>query len=86
MLIVSLIFVAAFGLRLYDIDEPPVDFHPTRQYHSAIMARGYYFEALGSAPEWKRDLAILNKQKETIIEPPIMELMASFAYRAVGGE
>ncbi len=50
------------------------------------MARGYYFEALESVPEWQRDLAILNKQKETIIEPPILELVASFAYRAIGGE
>lgn len=85
-LIITLLIVAAFGLRLYGIDEPLVDFAPTRQYHSAIIARGYYFEALQTAPEWQRDLAILNKQREGILEPPIMEMAASVAYRISGGE
>ena len=85
-LLVGLLFIAAFGLRLYHIDGPPMDFHPTRQYHSAVMARGYYFEASDSAPEWKRELAILNERREGIIEPPSVEVMAFLAYRAVGGE
>jgi len=86
LLILCLLFVAAFGLRLYLIDQPPVDFAATRQYHSAILARGYYFEALESAPQWKRDIASLNEQRETIVEPPLMELAASYAYHALGGE
>lgn len=40
--IVGFLFVAAFGLRLYQIDEPPMDFVPVRQYHSALLARGFY--------------------------------------------
>ena len=86
LLMVSFLFIIAFGLRLYNINEPPLDFHPTRQYRSALIARGYYFETLEKAPEWKKNLASLNKQGEGILEPPIMELMTSFAYRTLGGE
>jgi hypothetical protein len=86
LLVLVFLFGIALGLRLYNIAEPPSDFHPTRQYRSAIIARGYYYEALRTAPEWKRDLAGLNKQREDSLEPPIMELMASFAYRIYGGE
>src|SRR5918999_1030683 len=86
LLVLVFLFVIALGLRLYNIDEPPSDFHPTRQYRSMIIARGYYYEALKTAPEWKRNLASLNKQREGSLEPPIMELMGSFAYRTFGGE
>jgi len=86
LLIIGFLFVAAFGIRIYRINEPPLDFNPTRQYHSAIIARGYYFETAKSIPEWKRHVAYINKQKEAIMEPPIMERMAFFTYRIAGGE
>src|SRR3712207_1056603 len=85
-LLIGLLSIAALGVRVYHIDDPPMDFHPTRQYHSAVMARGYYYEAADSAPHWKRELAILNGQREGIIEPPIVELAAFLAYRVLGGE
>ena len=87
LLFVGFLFVIALGLRLLYVDQPPLDFHPVRQYHSALVARGYYFEALKTAPEWKRELASLNKQEEGIVEPPIMEILtAYFAYSILGGE
>ncbi len=30
------------GIRLYDLTDPPLDFHPTRQYHSLLLARTLY--------------------------------------------
>src|SRR5215216_2272 len=86
LLALGCLFALALGLRLYSIDQPPLDFHPTRQYRSALIARGYYFEALNTAPAWKKDLANLNKQQQGILEPPIMEVVTSFAYRILGGE
>lgn len=86
LFIISLLCVVAFGVRILHIDEPPGEFQPTRAYHGFIMARAYYYEALESAPEWKREIASLNKQAEYSAEPPILDLTASFAYRILGGE
>lgn len=86
LLTVSILFIAAFGLRVYHINQPPLDFHPIRQYRSAIIAKGYFVETLRSIPDWQREIAIINKDKEGILEPPIMELLASLAYRIVGAE
>jgi hypothetical protein len=38
------IFGAALAIRLYDLTDLPLDFHPTRQLVSAIKARGLYYE------------------------------------------
>jgi hypothetical protein len=86
LLTMSVLFLAALGLRVYHLSQPPLDFHPIRQYRSAIIARGYFFEASKSVPSWQRDVAIINKEKEGILEPPVMELLASVAYRIVGSE
>lgn len=86
LLIIGFLFVMAFGIRAYRINEPPLDFSPARQYRSAIITRGYYFETAKSIPEWKRHVARINKQKEGIIEPPIMERIAFFTYCVAGGE
>lgn len=45
-------------VRLYDLSDPPLDFHPTRQLHSLIMARGMYFETAPGIPAWQRERAV----------------------------
>lgn len=84
--IIGFMFVTALGIRVYHISEPPFDFHSTRQYRSAIISRGYYFEAVKSIPEWRRQVASINKEREGILEPPVMELISSIIYRVIGGE
>jgi len=86
LLIVSILLIVAFGMRAYCINEPPLDFHATRQYRSAIIARGYFFEMSQSIPDWEREVAIVNRNAEGVLEPPIMELFAFFAYRIAGAE
>lgn len=86
LFILSLLFLAAFGIRLFHINDPPLDFHPGRQYHSATHARGYYFESLESIPEWRRHVARINQQIQERLEPPLMEFAAVFAYKILGGE
>ncbi len=78
LLIIGFLFVTAFGLRLYHIDEPPMDFQEVRQYHSALLARGFYEELVFGESE--------SAPPDGIIEPPIIELVASFAYYTFGGE
>jgi hypothetical protein len=50
------------------------------------MARAYYFETLESLPEWKKQAALTSKQTIGHLEPPVIELLASFTYRTFGGE
>ena len=41
-LVIALTAAAGLAIRLYDLTDPPLDFHPARQFHSAIIARGYF--------------------------------------------
>ncbi len=86
LLIISFLFVAALGIRLYQINEPPLNFHATRQYRSLIIARGYYFDGSSSIPEWKRQVAGASQQKQGILEPPLLEFLVSVGYRILGAE
>jgi hypothetical protein len=86
VLILSVLFTAAFGIRLYHMNDPPLNFHATRQYRSLIIARGYYFDRVRSIPEWKKQVAHSSQQKQRILEPPILEFIVSIGYRLLGGE
>src|ERR687889_2336178 len=78
LLVLGVLFVAAFGLRLYGISQLPVEFNSIRQYHGALLARGFY--------EWLLSGDLKTVPPDGIIEPPILELVASFAYLISGGE
>lgn len=84
-LLVGLIFAAGLALRLYDLNDPPLDFHPTRQLHSALIARGMYYENLPQAPEWQRELAVRQWRAEGLIEPQVFERLTAWTYSLVGG-
>jgi hypothetical protein len=86
LLVVAFLFIAALGLRLYHLNEPPLNFHAVRQYHSLLIARGYYIETLQGIPEWKKQIARISKERRGMWEPHIMEFLVSTAYRVVGGE
>ncbi len=84
--IIVILFTSAFALRVYRINEFPANLNVGREYHSIIIARGYYFEKLKSIPDWKRDVAVANKDYRATGEPRIMEHLAAFAYRIAGDE
>ena len=44
--IIILAVVLGITVRFYDLTDAPLDFHPTRQLHSALIARGMYYENL----------------------------------------
>jgi len=85
-LILCLALFLGLFIRLYDLDDLPLDFHPTRQLHSLIIARGMYYQNLDDAPSWQREFAITEWQEEDQIEPPIMESLVASGYRLVGQE
>src|SRR5512138_779538 len=80
-----LIFCAAFAIRLYDLTDLPLDFHPTRQLLSAIKARGIYYQTQPDGiPTWKLEAAIKMAKLKADVEPVVLEQLVAFTYRFTG--
>jgi hypothetical protein len=73
-----------FAIRLYDLTDLPLDFHPTRQLLSALKARGMYYETLTNIPAEQKTFAIEQWKIRAAIEPEIIENLAAFTYRFTG--
>ena len=84
--IIILAVVLGLAVRFYDLTDAPLDFHPTRQLHSALIARGMYYEALKDAPVWQKEMAVNQWKSEGLIEPQIMERLTAFTYQVIGSE
>ena len=86
-ILIIFIFIAGFALRMVDFDDPPLDFHPARQMHSALMARGFYLKDGGyledRSAEYNRDAMVLGTL-EAWIEPPIYEKLTAGLYHLFG--
>ena len=85
-LFVVAIFLGAFALRMVDINDIPLDFHPTRQLFSALKARGIYYQTAPEIPDWKREMAVNQWKLQATIEPEIVEGLAVVAYRLKGND
>lgn len=79
-----LIFLGSIWIRLVDINDLPLDFHPTRQLFSALKARGMYYQDLVDIPEWQKDMAVHQWKSQHTLEPEITEWLAVTAYRQAG--
>jgi 4-amino-4-deoxy-L-arabinose transferase-like glycosyltransferase len=78
LVILGILFVGAFCLRLYGLGQLPLGFNPPREYHGALLARGFY--------EWWLTGDLKTIPPDGIIEPPILEILTSVGYLIVGGE
>ncbi len=78
--------MGGYAVRDYRIHLLPLEFHPVRQYHSAIIARALYYRHVSSLPDWQRQTADCARQREDGMELPVMENLASLAYRIRGRE
>lgn len=78
------LLTAGLGIRLFDLTDLPLDFHPTRQLLSAIKARGMYYQDLAGAPERQRDFAIREWSFRAHVEPEAFERLVALTYRATG--
>ena len=79
-----LLFVAAAAIRLYDLTDLPLDFHPTRQLFSAIKARGMYYASLTDAPADLREFAVQQGKQKVTVEPEVLERLVVFTWRFTG--
>jgi 4-amino-4-deoxy-L-arabinose transferase-like glycosyltransferase len=83
-ILIFVIFLAALGIRLVDLTDPPNDFYMVRQYRSLLIARGMYYAHLPTAPQWQRDKAVSQWNAQGLIEPPLMEGLTALTYRVIG--
>jgi hypothetical protein len=81
---VILIFIVAGVIRVLYLNTPGMAID--REYHSALIARSYYYQMTDSAADWKKDVALVSQRRAGVIEPPIMEVLASLLYRLVNRE
>ncbi len=87
-IVLLLLLLCGFAVRLYDLTDPPLDFHASRQLRSAIIARSFYYadfvpsgESESPTISLASDLAQLERY-----EPPIMEWIMSRMDRVIGAE
>src|SRR6266508_1453063 len=80
-----LIFAVAVAIRLYDLTDLPLDFHPTRQLLSAIKARGIYYKTQPDGVSTsKLETAIRMAKLKADVEPVVFERLVAFTYRFTG--
>jgi hypothetical protein len=84
--IVMALLLLGLVVRLLDLTDPPLDFHPTRQLRAAIIARGMYYQRLESADPETREIAISLRNTIGDYEPSILESLVATTYLLVGGE
>ncbi len=85
-LLTLLVVLVGTGLRLYDLTEPPLDFYPTRQFRSLILARAFYLHwRPGSiTQEEAEQRAAANRIAR--YEPPLLEKLVARTYLLLGRE
>ena len=81
---VILLFAMGFGIRMLDLTDPPLDFHPTRQFLSAIKARGMYYQFASDVPEWQREVAVQQWKDADVFEPAVNETIVAGLYLLFG--
>lgn len=80
------ILLLGLALRLVDLTDAPLDFHPTRQLRGAIIARAMYLQMSPDADLAQRQEAVEIWQFLEILEPPIFERIVAVTYLVIGSE
>jgi len=86
LLLAALLLLAGLGIRLYDLTDPPLDFHATRQLRDAVLARGIYYRYLPDPDPETYEVATSLANGIADYEPPIVEHIVAFTYLLAGGE
>lgn len=84
--LIVLIMLWGFGIRMVDLTDPPLGFHPTRQLRGALITRGIYYSLESSAEDELTDAAISMSESFQEFEPPILETLVAYGYLILGGE
>lgn len=71
--------------RIPSVTSTELNFHPSRQFHSALIARKAYFWAGGGTAS-ARSLPANRASAPPVIEPPVIEGVAALGWLVTGGE
>lgn len=74
------------GLRLVNLNAPPLDYHQTRQLRNALVARAIYYRLSPGADPGKAALAQSFARAVGQYEPAIVESLAGATFLLTGGE
>jgi hypothetical protein len=83
-LALGLLMLLGFGLRMIDLTDPPLDFHPTRQFRGAVVARSIYYQLAPSSDPYIQEQALSLRNSVADLEPPILESIVAATYLATG--
>jgi hypothetical protein len=86
ILLAILFLIGGFGIRMLDLKDPPLDFHPSRQLFSYTIARGLYYKLAPQTDPEIRDKAIRAGENTDRYEPRIQEGILALFYLISGGE
>lgn len=84
-ILLAVLLLLGFALRMLDLTDPPLDFHPTRQLHGAIVARSIYFEMHPDPDPAVQERMVSMRNVVGELEPPILETIVALGYSLVGG-
>ncbi len=84
--ILVLLLMLGVGIRLDDLTDPPLDFHPTRQLIGAIQARALYVHWAKDIPPQVVQVADRAAAFVGEYEPPIVPGLVAATYLLTGGE
>jgi 4-amino-4-deoxy-L-arabinose transferase-like glycosyltransferase len=80
------IFGLSLAVRLFDLTDQPIDFHPTRQLRGAIIARGIFYNLSPSPDPDIKALAASFQDSTGKYEPPLLEGLVALVYLVIGQE
>src|SRR5579864_8871322 len=70
-LAVALVILWAVSLRVGTLNDPPTDFHVSRQYTGVLLAHSFYVDLSPRSSHQERVIAALDRPP--LIEPPVLE-------------
>jgi hypothetical protein len=85
-ILIGVLMTGGLLIRIPEIDQSVVRFHPTRHYRSAVLARACYYDHADGVPEWAKRVAHANREMQQAGELPVMEWLACASYLALGRE
>lgn len=85
-IVLGVLMIAGLAIRLPDLDQSVVRFHPTRHYRSAVLARACYYDHAAGVALWAKAVSDANRVMQPEGEPQVMEWLACGAYLAIGRE
>lgn len=79
------LFTIAVSIRLYDLTDLPLDFHPTRQLLSAIKARAFHLRTLPDEFSTEQvEIGIRQAKLKAEVEPVVFERLVAYTYQFTG--